>query len=292
MKRLAFIAAAWLLAVVLQFSMGAAPDVFAATHDVSIGSEDVFLIPTSGTLQVAERIDLTNSSGKVTDVQLPLPAGAKQVTVTNVPKASVSVNQHAVTLHAVQAGKLNPVVTFTISFSDQTSVQLTLHSNNDVALLHIYVPIGNAALSAPGLMTQTQTTQVAGKNFRVFTHGELSANSDFTMSLSLLPNVTSNQAIAGLPMIGTDSESAANTLQAVGNLVLAAAILVIALLGIRSMTVGQFRSKRPEDALFRTWEEVEQAHEAGHLSDEEYERRRLAIRRRISELTIRGRLNR
>lgn len=276
---------ACLVPVLLQCGFLVPVPVFAATSSMLITSEDVFLIPANGSLQVAERISLSNSSGQAQDVQLPLPAGAQQVDVTNVPQRSVSVSKQGVTLRGVKSGPVDPVVTFTLSFSDQTAVQLTLHNTYDLSLLHIYVPIGNAALSAPGLMAQTQTAQISGTNFRVFTHGELPPNSDFTLSLSLLPNVTPTQAISGLPVIGTDSQGSASSLQAVGNLVLAAAILVIALLGIRSMMAVSVSSKQPEEALYLAWEEVERAYEAGQLDDAEYERRRSSVRRRIAQLT-------
>ncbi|MCL6454394.1 MAG: hypothetical protein K6T78_12360 [Alicyclobacillus sp.] len=265
---------------------------FAASRAAAgeVVSDDVILLPSGSSLQVAERLNIRVPGRQAEDVSIPIPSGAEQVTVTNVPPGASSIENGRIRLHRVDAAGVSPVVTFSIPVHGQTSIQLTLHFDMAVDLMHIYVPIGNMALSAPGLMTQTETTQIAGTDFRVFTHGQLPAGSDYTLGLSVLPSVTQDASTDGLPVIGTDSQSTASGVQAVGNLVLAGAILVIALLGIRS-TMAR-RRRTPEgatDALYQAWEDIEVRFARGQLDEVERDRRAAAIRRRLAEIRLSGR---
>ncbi|KPV42041.1 hypothetical protein [Alicyclobacillus ferrooxydans] len=253
-----------------------------------VPKEQVFLLPTTNNaLQVVLQVTVENGTASPQDIQFVLPRGAESPTVQGVSKNDVQEQGQLLTIkNAAKPGTSTVVAAYSLPFSGQTSVQLTLHTEYPVYLMNIFVPIGNVALSAPGLMPDTQTTSIAGTDFRVFSHGAMDANSDWTASLSMLPNVTSNQAVQGLPVIGMDSQSAATTWQAIGNLAMAAAILVIALLGIRS-TVGKGATavkNGPQEALMRSWEEAERAFMEGRLEKSDYERRTSSIKRRLAQM--------
>lgn len=256
---------------------------------ITIPSEDVFLMPSGQTLDVVERVQIKNTAQAAQDVSIPFPSGATSASVSNVPKQNVTVQGKVVHVE-VAPGQQTPVVTFQMSIAAMTSVQITVHTDDPVDLVHIYVPIGNVALSAPGLMPDSQTTTVAGTDFRVFTHGSLAGSSDYTMSLSMLPTVTSSSAGQGLPIIGTSTTGQANTWQAIGNLALAALILAVALIGIRtSLNRGSVRGREDADsALEQSWEDLEMAYAAGRLDVVEYERRRTLLRDQIARRRLRN----
>jgi hypothetical protein len=280
---------AGLLAGVMLFS-GQAQAANQATSqaDISIPKEQVFFLPTTANdLQVVEQVTVQNGGNSVQDLHFRLPQGAASPSVQAVGNTGISQTGQVLTVKgAAKPGTSQAVVSYVLPFSSQTSVNLTLHTDYPVYLMNIFVPIGNVALSATGLMPQTSTTSIAGTNFRVFTHGAMTANSDWTASISMLPSVTSNQAVKGLPIIGMDSQSGSTTWEAILNLAMAAAILVIALLGIRS-TVGKGAGQAkvgPADALMNSWEEAERAFAEGRLDKSDYEKRTSSIKRRLAQM--------
>lgn len=277
--------AAGLLAGVMLFSVQADA---ASQADISIAKEQVFFLPTtSNNLQVVEQVTVQNAGSRAQDLHFVLPQGATSPSVQGVGNALVSQSGQDLTVKgAAKHGTSQAVVSYVLPFSNQTSVNLTLHTDYAVYLMAIFVPIGNVALSATGLMPDTSTTTIAGTNFRVFTHGTMTANSDWTASISMLPPVTRNQGVNGLPVIGMDSQSQSTMWEAILNLAMAAAILVIALLGIRS-TVGKGAGQTrlgPAQALMNSWEEAERAFSEGRLDKSEYEKRTSSIRRRLAQI--------
>lgn len=261
----------------------------AATQaNLVVSREQVFFLPTtSNDLQVVEQVTVQNSGSTPEDLRFKLPEGAGQPAVQGVSANQISRSgQDLMISKAAKPGTSTEVVSYTLPFGKQTSVQLTVHTYYPVYAMNIFVPIGNVALSAPGLMPNTQTTTIAGTDFRVFSHGEMAAGADWTASISMLPTVTSNQAVKGLSVIGMDSQSGATTWQAIGNLAMAAAILIIALIGIRS-TVGKGRTVGKAGAyesLMNSWEETERAFSEGRLNETDYERRASSIKRRLAQM--------
>lgn len=261
----------------------------AATQaNLVIPKEQVFFLPTTNSdLQVVQQVTVQNTSNAAEDLQFQLPAGAVSPAVQGVSTSAVHVSgQDLVVTGGAKPGNTTEVISYTLPFSGQTSVQLTLHTNYPVYIMNIFVPIGNVALSAPGLMPQTETTSIAGTDFRVFSHGEMAANTDWTASISMLPTVTSTQAVKGLPIIGMSSQSSSTTWKAIGNLVMAAVILVVALVGIRS-AVGKGAGKArvgAYQALMNSWEETERAFAEGRLEEPDYRKRTSVMKRRLAQM--------
>jgi hypothetical protein len=271
------------------FGLTHAEKVLAATHSpLAVTKEQVFLLPTkSNDLQVLLQPTVQNQASVPEDFHVQLPKGASQATVQGVPANQVQQIGQELVVHAgAKPGNSTETISYTLPFANQTSIGLTLHTDYPVYVMSIYVPIGNVALSAPGLMPVSQTTSIAGMDFRVFSHGEMAANTDWTASLSMLPAVTNNQAVQGLPIIGMSSQSSSTTWEAISNLLMAAVILMIALIGIKS-TVGKGIGRQQltaSESLMNSWEETERSYQQGQLDEADYQKRTLVLKRRLAEL--------
>lgn len=262
-----------------------------AEQGLNVTDEQILFMPVQNhTFEVVEVLDVKNPLPQAQDIVITLPTGYQALSVAGDSEVAKQVTGQTLTLPKWAKAGITTKVTFTyvLPMSGQTGVQTTLHSNYPVLVAHLYLPIGNSALSAPGTMPDTQTVTISGTTFRVFTRPGIPAGDNWPMSLELLPSAEKGPSISGLPIIGMTDQSTGSTLQALGNLVIAVLILVIGLISIRSTQWG--RSARTpvsqEEALYRAWESVEWQHEQGMLEEEQFVRKRSQLRRRLAELNL------
>lgn len=264
------------------------PAVFAATS-IQVTEEQVFLLPASNnkSFEVVEELAVKNTAATAEQVVVSLPSGYQSLQVGGHTPAAGAVHAGTLTLpHAASAGKTSKVVvSYQLSLGGQHGLQFTLHANYPVYVAHLYLPEGNVALSAQDVFTTTSTTNIQGTTFRVFTREGIPAGDDWTLSLQLLPGVTKNTVVQGLPVLGAPENGLTNELQAIGNLVVIAFVLAIGILGIRRTGWNQRRmALAKEDVLYRAWEQIEMAHMEGTLGDEAYEQRRTQVKQRLVDL--------
>lgn len=262
-----------------------------AAPALSVTNEQILFMPVQNhTFEVVQVLNVKNTSTTLQDIQISLPSGFEALTVAGDTKASTQVSgQNLVLPHFAKPSATTKVtLTYALPLNGQTGVQTVLHSNYSVLVAQLYLPIGGSALSAPGLMPDTQTETISGTTFRVFTRPGIPAGDNWPVSLELLPSATPASSISGLPIIGMDNQSSGNTLQALGNLAVAVGILVIGLISIRSTQWG--RNKRTpvsqEEALYRAWESLEWQHEQGMLEEDQFAKKRSQLKRRLAELTV------
>ncbi|QSO54692.1 hypothetical protein JZ785_13690 [Alicyclobacillus curvatus] len=262
-----------------------------SSSGLKVVTENIIFVPTTNqSVQVINALDLNNDASEARDVQLRLPNGFQDLKVLGQTNANQDMHNGWLILpHAAKPHSTTPItVTYTLPFQDGTNVQLQMHSSYTANLIYIYIPIGNIALSATNLMPQTQTTEISGSTYRVFTHSGESAGADWNVSLSLLPQATPEQTVKGMPIIGMNNESKGNTLQAIGNLAVAALILAIGLIGIRSTFYGKRKEQRLDldEALYSSWARIEREYQNGALSEADYQFRRNALKRKLVERKI------
>lgn len=262
-----------------------------ADSGLSITEQQILFMPVQNqTFEVVEVLDVKNPGLQPQDVQLVLPQGYQGLSVSGDKQAGKQVSGQTLTLPkwATPNTTTRITMTFVLPLNGQTGVQTTLHTNYPVLVAHLYLPVGGSALSAPGLMPDTQTQTISGTTFRVFTRPGIPAGDNWPLSLELLPKASQAPSISGLPIIGMSDQSTGNTLQALGNLVIAGGILVIGLLSIRSTQWG--RSARSpvsqEEALYRAWESVEWQHQQGMLEEDQFMKKRSQLKRKLAELKI------
>jgi hypothetical protein len=285
----------WLtLIMLLGVLMGTEPiRAYAQTAAITVPTAQLLFMPQgSKEFNVIQVLSVKNSTTVAKDVHLYFPNNAKAVAVQGVKDIKGLLKGHQIVLRHWAKPEATTKVTFTYSLplTSGTSVQLTLHSAYAVYMTHIYIPIGNTALSATGLMPDTQAITIGGTHFRVFSKPGIQPGQDYTLSLSLLPQTTSPDAVKGLPIIGLQDQLAGSTIQAVGNLLIAAIILIVGLLSIRSTQYGkgaQRRLSQPE-ALYAAWEATERDFQAGRLEQEDYEQRRNQFKHKLVQLSTKS----
>ncbi|QQE76938.1 hypothetical protein [Alicyclobacillus sp. SO9] len=263
----------------------------AATTGTAVTQEDVFVVPDSShkTINIVNKLQIKAPSSLTGPVVLKLPKTAQNVHVTAASKpVSIASGAHTVKLpHVSPGGSTNVVESYSIPLTSQGDVQFTLQTSYPVYTAHVYLPLGqHASLSAQGLMTHTQTMTVKGVEFRVFTRPSIPAGDSWTLSVQMLPSAAVNSTVQNLPVIGTRPDNFLNTLQAVGNLLVAALVLVVGLISIRATQWGR-AARVPvtkEEALLRSWENLELQHENGTLGEAEYRTRREYLKQRILAL--------
>jgi hypothetical protein len=240
-------------------------------------------VPVHKVVKVLQVVDVVNGGPADADISIPLPEGYKDFQVEDRTHRAADANGTAVFPKAAKAKATTTVsVSYTLPFDGRNGAQLTLHALYDVDAAHIYLPIGDYALSAPGLLTTTQTATVDGTQFRVFTRVGIPAGDDWAVRLQQLPAATTGSSV-NLPVIGAPISERQNMLQASANLLLAAVVLAIGLIGIRSagQTGASARSRR--EALVAALERIELDFAQGRLAEDIYGRRKQDILQKIVE---------
>lgn len=283
----------WILALAVAVMGTVVGGFFGAPADAAttlqVTQEQVFLIPgaASKSFQIVEQLSVRNQAPSAQDVFVVLPAGYQSLQVDGGAAKQSALNGQTLTLSRAAAGgqTTKVVVSYNVPLDGQKGVLVTLHTPYPVYAAHLYLQEGNAALSAQNLFTTTRTVNIQGTAFRVFTRDGIPAGDDWTLSLQLLPQVTSAQSLHGLPILGAPESGPTNEIQAIGNLLVIAFVLAIGIIGIRSTQWGPGRAAASkEQSLYRAWEQVEFAHAQGRLDDATYETRRADLKRRLVEL--------
>lgn len=265
-----------------------------AASGPQVTEEKLFLLPDTAhkSFDVVENLSIRNDTDAPADIQVNVPSGAQSVQVNgNAPSsAGAVVDGQTVTLPNLVAAHQGTQLTlsYSLPLDGQQGVQFTLHSFYPVYVAHLYLPEGNAALSAEGLFTTTRSVQIQGTAFRVFTREGIPAGDDWTLSLQMLPTVTSNPTVSGLPVLGEQENGKANTLEALGNLFVILLVLVVGIIGIRSTQWGRRKHGvlSREDALFRAWEQLEWQRDRGGMEPAQYEKRREDLKGRLVALRM------
>lgn len=269
-----------------------------AQTGLQVPQEQMFLLPdtTHQGFDIVDSLAVKNTSSVPETVQIGIPVGAHAVQVDGKTPIAGSLSGQTLTLKGVALPHQTSTVTVSYSFplNGQKGVQFTIHSFYPVYVAHLYMPEGNSALSAQGLFTTTTTTQIQGTTFRVFTREGIPASDEWTLSLQLLPSVTPNQKVAGLPVLGADPNGTVNDLQAVGNLLVVVLVLAVGLIGIRSTQWGRRTSQaasraagaQKEAALYQAWLHLEQQYQGGRVTEAQYQKRRQDLKQRLIEATL------
>ena len=267
------------------------PSAFASSS-LTVTQEQLLFMPiqNQSSFAVIEVLDVRNDSATVDNIQVSVPDGIQSLSALGVNKSNLVSGVGVVTLRhdALPHTTTKVTLTYTLPLQGQTNIQFTLHSFYAVDAAHLYLIIGGSALSATGLLPDTQTEDISGTTFRIFTRPGIPAGDDWPLSIELLPTATSGNPTKGLPILGADSQGSGNTLQALGNLAIAAFILVIGMISIRSTQWGPSAKGQlsQEEALYRVWESAEWQHEQGMFDEAQIEQRRHAFRRRLAEMKL------
>ncbi|WP_157076293.1 hypothetical protein [Alicyclobacillus kakegawensis] len=180
-------------------------------------------------LQIVEQLRVYNPGHSPQDVTLPLPHGAHGVQMGN--HVLVRTNGGVRVARGAPAGSSTLTVTYWVPWVPNGSVVVNVGQTYPVEELHLYLPIGDTALSASNLSTQTDTVAISGTVYRVFTHPGLAARADLPVSIQQLPTAAASSSSLGLPVIGKTADSTVHTAEAVGNLLLAAIVFSLGILG-------------------------------------------------------------
>jgi hypothetical protein len=281
-----------LLAAIVATLFGTGAPALADSAQVAMTEEDLFVLPApvAGKVELIDELTVQNHSGSPQTVHFSLPAGATSVTVngTAVSKKMQAGNQ-VVLPHYVQSGKTKMLaVMWTLPLSSQQDVQFTLHTDYPIYTAHVYMPIGNSALSAEGLLTTTETVTVSGTQFREFTRLGINQGDDWTLSVQMLPSATAAPSTGGLKTIGSHPGSIGDTIEAVGNLLIVAVILGVGLLSIRATQWGRRGSRKtPEEALIDGLVTVHRQFELGMIDESEFITRKEQLKKKL--FAVRGR---
>lgn len=262
-----------------------------ANPGLKVTQEQFLFMPMQNkAFEVVEVLELKNDSTTAEDVRVALPSGYQSLNVAGDKGASKQIVGQDLVLPQWAKPKATTTLTLTyvLALDGQSGVQFTLDSPYPVDTAHFYLPIGNSVLSAPGLLPDTRTETISGTTFRVFTRPGIAAGDTWPISLNLLPTPTALQSVFGLKEIGMDDQSAGNTWQALGNLLVAAGILVIGLMSIRSTQWGRGARKAVshEEALYRAWESLEWQREQGMIDEVQFEKRQGQFKRKLAELKL------
>lgn len=283
---------AGLLAGVVATLFGVGAPAFASSTQVAVTEEDLFVIPApvAGKVELIDQLMIENSAGPAQTVHFLLPPGAASVNVNGKPVSKkMQAGNRIVLPNYVQAGKTKPLtLMWTLPLSSQQDVQFTLHTDYPIYTGHVYMPIGNSALSAEGLLTTTETVTVSGTQFREFTRPGISQGDDWTLSVQMLPSATAAPSTAGLKTIGSHPGSIGDTIEAVGNLLIVAVILGVGLLSIRATQWGRRGSRKtPEEALIDGLVTIHRQFELGMIEESEFVTRNEQLKKKLS--AVRGR---
>ncbi|MCL6445012.1 MAG: hypothetical protein K6T83_16420 [Alicyclobacillus sp.] len=247
---------------------------------VRIHDESIFLVPAPVVhlLDVMVVAKFSNPSHQKADVVIPVPVQAQKLEVSGAPASAWHSDEHSVVLrHWLAGGQTRELtVSYALPFNSAAGRQLALRSNYAIALAHVYIPEGSVSLSAPGLQVATQTVTVSGTTFRVFTRGGISAGT-WRLSLLPLPGLASGPSTGDLPVLAGPDHQASDARQALENLAVAAFVLLLGLLGIRTGNLprtGAASESERTRALYQGWHALEEAHMTGTVDDEAYAKRR------------------
>ncbi|MCL6625572.1 hypothetical protein [Alicyclobacillus shizuokensis] len=210
---------------------GARASTVEAASGLGVAEADIFFLPDEHNhrLQIVEQLRMHNPGHWPQDVTLPLPHGAHGVQMGN--HAWVRTDGGVRVARAATAGSSTLTVTYWVSWVENGSVVVNVEQAYPVEELRLYLPIGDTALSASNLSTQTDTVAISGTVYRVFTHPGLAAHEDLPVSIQQLPTADAGSSSLGLPVIGKTADSTVHTAEAVGNLLLAAVVFLLGLLG-------------------------------------------------------------
>jgi hypothetical protein len=262
-----------------------------AATGLEVSEQDVVFIPApvAQVVDVVDVLHLQNPSNTPQDLVVTLPTGFENVAVDGVATSSSRIQQSVLTIPGfAKPGKTQVTITFKLPFQAQQGEQISLHTNYPIYDAKLYLPIGDMALSAEGLQTTTQTESVSGSDYRVFSRLGIPAGDDWGISIQLLPSSTSSNPIPNVPIIGQNTSNTGNTIQALGNLALAAFVLGLGLISIRSTQWGRAarRVKTPEEALLHAWERTELQFQSGMIEESVYKRLRDEYKNKLVALRL------
>ncbi len=184
----------------------------------------------------------------------------------------------------------------TLSLATQSST-FTLNEPYDMRQIQMVVPEGGLFLSAQGgFLPQSTLIQTRTMTLRQFTKLDLQPNTPWSVSMTLLPTAGGRQAasLPGIPLLNAYGKSQVD-LEAITNVLLAALILVIGMISIRS-TSWRNRSVAPlasipdeelqarRRVLIDSWTGLETRFSRGELSENVYRASREDLKQELVEI--------
>lgn len=250
---------------------------------------------------MVETLVFHNGTGRKASVAIPLPQGASDFAVVAMQTKGWEIRGADLVNQSVMPGDSIEYVSMRAALGGQSAI-LTWDTPYDVRELYVVVPQGGLFLSAEGgFLTASQTFVDSAVTYRRFTKLDIQPGVPWAMSMTLLPTAEGRQTPLpkGLPILNAYSRSSADW-EALGNLVLAVAILTVGMVSIRwSGLKASAQSRRTDrrragllaqrEQLMRTWTEWERTHQSERTTADEavradFKERAVAIDRELSSL--------
>ena len=257
-----------------------------------VASEQVLAVPSKNgdLLQVLLSVNIDNN-GPASQVDYRLPAGFQnpRVVAGSVRKFSLDA-EGRLRFTAKARGVTTVAVEFSTSLN-QNGTELTWLENVPVRKLFFVIPEGALTVSSEGgFQTDSQSIISGSQAFRQFTKLDIPAGTSWTASIALLPTANGRQArpLPTLPVLNSYGPRVAD-LEAVGNLLLVAFILLIGMFSIRRGS-GRSVSAKPDVLagqkvnVMQHWADIEIAYANGEMEESEYHDRRARMKKRALEL--------
>ncbi len=256
-----------------------------------ISSEQVLAVPSKSgnTLQVLVSLSVQNN-GQAYPTAYQLPAGAQNphVVAGSVKKVNLS-KSGALQFTAKADGTTTLAVEFGVPLN-QNGTEVTWKEPLPVRKLFFVIPEGSLTVSSQGgFQTDSQSITSGNQAFRQFAKLEIPANSSWTVSVALLPTANGRQAppLTNIPVLNSYGPRVAD-LEAIGNLLLVALILMIGIISIRRGTGRAKQSPlaigKQKAELMEHWADLEMAFESGELQEQEYHQRRERLKKRLVQV--------
>ena len=256
-----------------------------------ISNEQVLAVPSKsgGTLQVLATVTVQNN-GQAYPTAYQLPIGAQNPHVVAGSAKQISLAKSGALRFTAKA---NGVTTLAVEFGaplNQNGTELTWKEPMPVRQLFFVIPEGSLTVSSQGgFQTDSQSIMSGNQAFRQFTRLAIPANSSWTVSVALLPTANGRQAppLPNIPVLNSYGPRVAD-LEAIGNLLLVALILIIGIISIRQggrrkqysvLTLGQQKSE-----LMEHWADLEMAYASGELQEQDYQHRRERLKQRVIQV--------
>lgn len=246
----------------------------ALSQAVYISAIEIVAIPSKdgNTAEIVETVALHNGTARPAAFAVMVPQGATDPGFIAAQSKGWFYGKGAFVNEHVPTGNSTLVVSMQAALGGQ-SADLTFTEPVDVQALFLIVPQGALFVSAQGGFLTSSDTFVTGKvTYRRFTKFDLQAGVPWSMSLTLLPTAGGRQTPLppDQPILNAYSSHSVD-LEATGNLLLAAAILVVGMISIRRSGAGNGSLGREgrerlarllvsREVVMREWTDYERAH--------------------------------
>ncbi len=264
----------------------------------TIDQEQVVVMPTRNekTLVFVDTLTIRNLAHHAVTFQLPAIGGSSQrsILLAKGIKAQADAQGFLMTL---PPGVGDFSYTGRLPFSDQAST-ITLVEPLAIRVFSVSIPEGALAISAQGgFETVSSTFQASSQTFRRFFKLDIAPNYAWQLSMTLLPTAGGHQAspLPGLTILDSYNANTADA-EAMANVVLILAILVIGFISIERAGRNQSRRRRDhrqhvdaqkqKEAWMHELVQLEMAFRQGACEEERYVVESSALKEKLIDLTL------